>query len=247
MRLLTSAFSMLRLVGLSVSRRSRRGLKAVVAVLVVGTGLASGAPAEALTYVDLTDCTLPAPGGPLTVGCNIDINTGGVDIVVKSQNALNNGRVTVDGFGNGQVVSLAQLRVTPGASSFDAPVFQLGQNIAGLFQSGEAVMQTTDAADTPAAPWDDVNVPDGETRFLGISLGILGGEGKGWLRIRKNLNDTLTILDAAFIEGNATTSIAAGEGLPGVVLPVPEPGSLTLLATGAAAVLAWGRRKRDSD
>jgi len=75
----------------------------------------------------------------------------------------------------------------------------------------------------------------GGTGFIGFRFNGGSGMEFGWARITMDgtISNTFTLVDYAW--GDAGTQIATGQ--------IPEPGSLALLAIGAAGLLAW-RRKR---
>jgi hypothetical protein len=73
------------------------------------------------------------------------------------------------------------------------------------------------------------------TAFIGFRFNAGGGMEFGWARITMDgaPGNTFTLVDYAW--GDAGTQIATGQ--------VPEPGSLALLAVGAAGLLAWRKQR----
>jgi len=90
----------------------------------------------------------------------------------------------------------------------------------------------------------------GNSEFLSAGIGFLGfqfdgglGTQYGWARVDMSgapIN-AYTIVDYAFTtEGERITAGETG------AVPMPEPGSLGLLAAGATGLLAWRRRRHNS-
>ena len=75
--------------------------------------------------------------------------------------------------------------------------------------------------------------------FVGFSFDAGQGTQYGWLAVQMTgqPHNAFTILDWAYADPGE--AITAGEGRP-----VPEPGSLGLLATGALGLLLWRRSRR---
>ena len=77
--------------------------------------------------------------------------------------------------------------------------------------------------------------------FVGVRFKRDDNNHFGWIRVHID-RGALTIKDWAY-ESTPDAPIRAGEGSP----PVPEPSGLALLATGAAGILAWRRRRHGQD
>lgn len=76
--------------------------------------------------------------------------------------------------------------------------------------------------------------------FLGMQVDVPGGSlHYGWVRLSVDANNVV-VHDMA-IESDAGAPIRAGAGAA-----IPEPGSLGLLALGAAGLVAWRRRRSET-
>lgn len=75
-------------------------------------------------------------------------------------------------------------------------------------------------------PFNDVT-----NGFIGFRFSLNDNSHFGWARI--SVSDVVTLHDFAY-ENTPNTAINAGDGIP-----VPEPGTLALLAAGATGLLAW--------
>ena len=67
--------------------------------------------------------------------------------------------------------------------------------------------------------------------FIGLRFFIDDQPHFGWARL--SVSDVVTLHDFAY-QSTPNTAISAGDGIP-----VPEPGTLALLAAGATGLLAW--------
>ena len=86
-------------------------------------------------------------------------------------------------------------------------------------------------------PWG--NVPNGQSRYLGIKFLIAGQQHLGWAEISmQKLDPSFTVLGYAYEDAPGVSILAGDTGT------VPEPSTLALFAAGAAGVLALRRKRR---
>jgi hypothetical protein len=104
---------------------------------------------------------------------------------------------------------------------------------AGNFTSGFALLRSVTSFGGVYGRWNA-----SENAFAGVRFQIGGADHFAWIRLHVGDTDgipsSLTAIDWAY-ESEAGQGIKAGE--------IPEPSTLALLATGAAGLLAWRRRR----
>ncbi|MEO0529615.1 MAG: PEP-CTERM sorting domain-containing protein [Planctomycetota bacterium] len=122
--------------------------------------------------------------------------------------------------------------------------FTTGLSYASALAAGDLIDATTTAGGPFAVSLAYANNPDSQFdnvdgAFIGLEFPINATSHFGWVRVSiDNAAGTFVINDWAY---NATP----GEGL--LAGQIPEPGTLGLLAAGAAGVAAMRKRRRDND
>jgi hypothetical protein len=165
------------------------------------------------------------------------------------------------GLGGAVTLNLSQL-VNPNSRgpdavinyNFDTPNNTLNLNFHSLNNLAAAIQSplTRDAEIGPNSDFHEnfnlgfqmrIEPPKGEwvgatNAFLGLRVDVPGASPHyGWARLTVDERLGLVLHDLA-IEKESNTPITAGAGIP-----VPEPGSLGLLALGAVGLAAWRKRR----
>lgn len=159
-------------------------------------------------------------------------------------NGVNGGRVA-------QVGSVSELAQLP----LNTPI-DVGLNF-GQFGLIVGNFYSITSGGSTAANSSGVWVEDVQS-FAGVRFNIGGNTHYGWIRLSWNdthgidtsmtpdgFVDQVTIYDWAY-ESTPDTTILAGATPPPTPPTVPEPGSLALLATGAAGIAALRRRRQQT-
>ena len=117
-----------------------------------------------------------------------------------------------------------------------ASALEMGDLIDATTATGSFVGSMAYGANNPSAEFNSV-----EDAFIGLSFPINATNHYGWLRVSvDNSAGTFVVHDWAYND-TPGVGLLAGEGMP-----VPEPGTLGLLAAGAAGVAALRRRNKKS-
>ena len=121
--------------------------------------------------------------------------------------------------------------------------FTTGLNYATALSAGDTIDATTTAGGPSVVSLAYANNPDSQFdsasgAFIGLEFPINATSHFGWVRVDiDNAAGTFNIVDWAY-ESTPGVGIEAGA--------IPEPGSLALLAAGAAGVAGLRRRKKES-
>ena len=216
--------------------------------------LASAAEASSIVYSGLQNVTRQIEGQGVggfsnTFGINLD-GVGGADFrLIGGYHRRFHSGLKVSGSaslrGNGNASQRLLRGTGPGILKKLASGSVIS-NGAGIFDAIQHVVhhQGRDSgAPTSSGTW-----PANATGFAGVKL----GSNFGWIRLKwtddifnpgnlLNLPDSITVVDWAM----ETTGQSIRAGDTGITAEaVLEPGSLALLATGAAGLLAWRRRQK---
>lgn len=201
--------------------------KLAVYALVGGAALGLPVPSEAgpISYSGLQNITVNAPGN-----YGLDLNADSVVDFIFA--ALEN---TDTGYHAVRVYSGTNNAVA-NASKLKAQQLNFGDPIPnGLTWSNDGLKLAKRGGFGDKGNWS----PDGTPGFLGVRFDISGQTHYGWVRVGVTFQSTsFRIVDWAY---NTTSgeAIRAGE-------PIPEPSTLSLMALGAAGLLALRRRKQKS-
>jgi hypothetical protein len=154
--------------------------------------------------------------------------------------------VTVHGHGPNGVAGFLRGKKRP---TFDLQALRGGQLIPGPFdfRSGTQSLayRSVYTDDGVLESYSSGPFAGGATRFVGLEFDIGGNTHYGWVRVSvvrgPNILDDLqlTIHDWAY-QDTPGAAIVAGQGIP----PLPEPGSLAMLALGAVGALALLRYRK---
>jgi hypothetical protein len=198
-------------------------------------GGANAANAD-ITYVDIADTPVQdtALGGG-AVGVNLLFGDG-----ASFNLALAHGVGTTD-LATGYAFTIGNGFASPGASvaGFAAGSFNYVSNLA----SGTPVNTLTSFLGGAVAGTMAYNAGFTSSQFLAAGTGFIGvrfnTNAYGWVRVTMNGSplNSFTILDYAWADPGESINV-------GQTTAIPEPGTLSALAMGAAAVGAWRRRRK---
>jgi hypothetical protein len=194
-----------------------------------------------LIYSGVQNFTIATNASVIYYG-TFDLNFDGIDDFRLYLN-----RFTFLGVGTSARASLSTLGGNNGilAATNTAPAFfarrlATGAIIsagAGNFTSAFAGLRDVTSGGSVFGAWQP-----SENGLAGVRFTIGGQDHFGWIRIHVGEQDdvpnAITALDWAY-ESEPGVGIQAGS-----TQAVPEPGTLALLATGAAGLLAWRRRRQ---
>lgn len=201
----------------SATDRTLLASSAVIA-LALGAGL-SAWPAEASVIV-----TQFAPGTVLNTGNSLGFGIGGNDDFFAAQ-------ITVD-FSIPGVTNPAFLLAGNDDNQVAVKDSCTAPGCLLPLHGGEIIDGSRSFANSDVVPNIFVK---GDSVYFGLDFVLDDGEHYGWLNASFDPDLGLPTLEAWAYETEAGT---------GITIPAPEPGSLSLLAFGAAAVLARRRRQR---
>jgi hypothetical protein len=117
------------------------------------------------------------------------------------------------------------------AAAIENPLAGSANIGAGRAFLGEFNLGSVNPGQSAVGPWVGAT-----NAFLGMTVNVGQDFHFGWVRLSVDENLGIVFQDLA-IESEPNVSIAAGAGA------VPEPGSLGLLALGAAGLAAWRKRR----
>ncbi len=201
-----------------VSRRSRITQYTVLAGAAASVAAAPSAQA-AVVYSGLVNLPIPNTFGGIYLDMTTGVTAGAAFVGwdINPYNAATSMYCSAASGGTNPLVS-----VIAAAGIVDA-------NLApGIAIPGVLVLENGLARDTNLAP--------GQTGIMGIQFVDAGNTYNGWVRMTRGAGGDGSLVDFAW-DNTPNTPIAAGAGI------VPEPGSLGLLALGAAGLSSWRRRK----
>lgn len=195
--------------------------------LAAGAGmLAAATPAEAgVVYVNPLDQTYT------NQNFNLDLNNDGApDVFFTNKGAYWGRYLWAAGHGIAKT-GLWKAAALPGSQMIGP----------GLSWYGSAKLAGVYPNQAPAGPWANVT-----NRFLGLRFLINSNVHYGWVRMDV-LADPQTLTIAATVKDWAYESVPGRPIHTSETGVIPEPGTLSLLALGAAGLALWRRRKERTE
>lgn len=194
---------------------------AMIGALTLGAGLFSGATADA--SVMITDFDLTITSGNYS-GFDLDGN-GSFDISIFVSNYIPS---DINAF-NGLSASFPKYK---GAGKNTTTMFSEGETVdsGNVFNNSSYLSYLDDFY----GEWVTV----GAHGYIGIQFDISGDTHYGWLEVERG--------SAIVTRGGYETQAGVGAFIPARTSPIPEPGTLTLLAAGAIGMAGIHRRRQKS-
>lgn len=185
------------------------------------------------------------------------------DVQLFTFDLVTAGTVTITTFGYAGGTNGAGSTITAGGFDPDIAVFQgTGPSASLIGMNSDAGCGTANADPTTGACWDSQLVltllPAGTytlalTQYANVALGGLLSDGFSQVGMGNFTGPMFVGAAGAFIDANLAQRTGAwavdiagvnGAFINGGPAPVPEPGSIVLLATGLAAAFGYRRRAR---
>ncbi len=167
--------------------------------------------------------------------------TGGAQIMFKHFNFGEGSGVAFATASNGTFNSIAKT-FSAGSSNSGSSSSFVAKLPYGLFISGLSSFFAKNSTGTLARAYSYGPFRDPGEGYLAFQFNVGNGTQYGWARVETLDSEDISFND--FIIRDYAYSDPGDSLFAGQTENIPEPGSLGLLATGAAGLLAWRRRRK---